>query len=340
MTGQTVVLTGASGFVAKHILVCLLRDGWRVRASLRDAARADEVRAAVMPHLPAGNERALSFVTLDMTRDEGWDAALEDADALVHTASPFPVVPPDDPEILIRPAVGGTLRALRAAHRSGVGRAIVTSSIVAIVGAPLPSGRDAYDEGDWSDPDPAVSGAYAASKTQAERAAWNFVRDEAPGMALTVINPAMVAGPPLDAHYGDSIALIERLWKGGDPMMPRTGLPFADVRDVAEAHVRALQRPETAGERIIVSAGSLWYAEVGRAIRDASPNSRAATWTAPDALIRFLARFSPTIRAAVPGLGKLDRLSNDRVRSLLGMDFIPAAEAVGATARWLDAHRR
>lgn len=338
MTGRTVLLTGGSGFVAKHILLGLLRAGHAVRASLRSPGRADEVRAAVLPYIPAGAERALSFVTLDMLNDQGWDAAMEGADALIHTASPFPIVTPDDPSVLIRPAVDGTVRALAAADRAGVRRAIVTSSIVAIVGAPLPPGRSEHDEGDWTDPDPALSGAYAASKTQAEQAAWLFAKDH-PHLALTVINPSMVAGPPLDDHYGDSVGLIERFWKGTDPMMARSGLAFVDVRDVAEAHLRALERPETAGQRIIVSAGSLWYAEVGRAIRAASPKSRAATHTAPDALVRFLGRFSPTVRAAVPMLGRIDRVSNARARELLGMEFIPPAEAIAATARWLDARR-
>lgn len=106
-----VLVTGASGFLAKHIVLALLRGGRAVRASLCDPARAAEVRQAVLPHLPAGAERGLSFVTLDLTRNEGWREAMAGAAALIHTASPFPIARPKDTEAVTRAAVGGTRRA-------------------------------------------------------------------------------------------------------------------------------------------------------------------------------------------------------------------------------------
>jgi dihydroflavonol-4-reductase len=115
MTSQkTVLLTGASGFIAKHICLQLLEKGFAVRGTVRSLARGSEVTDAVRPHLsdPDAIER-LEFVELDLTRDEGWASALEGIDVLMHTASPFPMVQPDNEEDLIRPAVDGTRRALR-----------------------------------------------------------------------------------------------------------------------------------------------------------------------------------------------------------------------------------
>ena len=112
---ETVVLTGISGFIAKHIALKLLAAGHTVRGSLRNLDRAGEVRAALAPHLDAAAMGRLSFAQLDLTQDAGWVSAMAGANALIHPASPFPIAQPKNPDDLIRPAVDGTLRALRAA---------------------------------------------------------------------------------------------------------------------------------------------------------------------------------------------------------------------------------
>jgi dihydroflavonol-4-reductase len=325
---DTIVLTGASGFIAKHILLQLLGAGHRVRATIRTPGRADEVRAAVLPHLPADAAQRLEFVTLDLGRDEGWGAALQGADALVHTASPFPIVQPKDPDELIRPAVDGTLRALGAARDAGVGRVVLTSSAVAVIdetkGFP-------QDETDWCKPDLPSTTPYARSKTLAERAAWDFVA-ETPGMQLTTINPCFVFGPLLDETYGSSVGFVKRLLSGRDPMLPDFALPLVDVRDVASMHLRALERPETAGRRYIAAEEAVAMSEMGRILKTVYPARRIPTRTAPSPLVRLLALFDPAARSILPKLGKVERLSNARARAEMDMRFIPAAEALKATA--------
>lgn len=93
-----VLLTGVTGFIAKRIALDLLNAGYYVRGSMRSLKRGDEVRAAVRPHLidPEAIHR-LSFVELDLTGDAGWRQALDGMEALVHTASPFPMAQPKDP---------------------------------------------------------------------------------------------------------------------------------------------------------------------------------------------------------------------------------------------------
>ena len=126
---QTVLLTGASGYIGKHIALQLLNQGFAVRASVRNLSRAAEVREAVLPHLidKSNLDSRLTFVELDLEKDTGWDAALSGVDALMHTASPFPIASPKNEDDLIRPAVEGTLRALRAAKSARVHRVILTS---------------------------------------------------------------------------------------------------------------------------------------------------------------------------------------------------------------------
>ena len=187
-----VLITGASGYIGKHVTLQLLNQGYEVRASVRKLSKSAEVRDAVTPHLIDSNNlnSRLTFVELDLEKDSGWSEALSGVDVLLHTASPFPLVSPKDENDLIRPAVDGTLRALKAAKAAGVKRVILTSSVAAIYGCELPAGVSAYDETFWSDVNhPVGRVAYTKSKTLAEKAAWDFVKIDAPEIALTTINP-------------------------------------------------------------------------------------------------------------------------------------------------------
>ena len=100
----------------------MLNQGYNVRASVRSLSKSGEVRSAVHPHLfdSSNLDSRLTFVELDLEKDSGWEIALKGADVLMHTASPFPLTSPKDENDLIRPAVEGTLRALRAAKNAGV----------------------------------------------------------------------------------------------------------------------------------------------------------------------------------------------------------------------------
>ena len=333
---QIVLLTGASGFIAKHIALKLLNAGYAVRGTVRKLDRADEVRDAVRPHLtdPAALDR-LSFVTLDLERDAGWAEALAGVDVLMHTASPFPIAQPRNEDALIRPAVDGTLRALRAAKAAGVKRVILTSSAAAVMGCDLPPGKAAYDEADWTDlARPGVS-AYEKSKTMAERAAWDFIASEAPDMQMTTINPTLVLGPPLDRHFGSSISIIERILNGADPAIPNFGISCVDVRDVADMHLAALTQDGTAGERFLVSERFVWFKEVADVLRQAYPDRKIASWVAPDFLLRILALFDASIKALVPQLGRKSVVSSAKAQQIMGIRFIPVPESIRDAAQFL-----
>ena len=332
---DTVFLTGATGFIAKHIIVQLLEAGYAVRGSVRNVDRADEVRNAVRPHLADTSvlDDRLGFVALDLARDEGWEGVMEGCSALLHTASPFPLQQPRTDEEIIRPAVDGTLRALRAAKEAGIGRVVLTSSAVAVMYGELPQGRAVYDESDWSQDDHPTQSPYGRSKTHAERAAWAFVASQAPGMRLTTINPVLVTGPALDANYGTSLQVIERILSGKDPMQPRFGIPVVDVRDVARMHVRALTTPEAEGQRILASESFLWMADMAHLLKEAYPERGIKDKVAPDWVIKALALFDKDIRTIIPQLGVPKRVSNRRARDLLGLEFIPARDSVLASAQ-------
>ncbi|MBL4811533.1 MAG: aldehyde reductase [Rhodobacteraceae bacterium] len=336
---QKILLTGASGYIAKHTALQLLDAGFTLRASVRNTAKADELRAALAPHLadPAALEQRFETVLLDLNDEAGWAAAAQGMDAIMHMASPFPMAPPKNEDDLIRPAVDGTLRALQAAADAGVTRFILTSSSVAIMDAELPEGRSVYNESDWTDPTKPSLRAYEKSKTLAEMAAWDFVAKTAPQIAMTVINPTLVTGPPLDANFGTSVELIERLLSGRDPMLPRIGFPMVDVRDVALMHLRALERPETAGQRYIGVQSFHWMPELGVALKAVYPSRKIATRTAPSFLVRIMALWDPAIRSVLPVLGIRKEGSNAKASAELGIEFRDALDAMRATAAALIA---
>ncbi|MEM7444741.1 MAG: aldehyde reductase [Pseudomonadota bacterium] len=337
---KTVLVTGASGFIAKHICLRLLNAGYHVVGSVRTAERGPEVVAAVSPYLDSqeGLSARLITVTLDLDRDDGWREALNGIDILIHTASPFPMGQPEDEQSVIRPAVEGTLRALRAARSAGVSRVVMTSSTVAIMNTALPPGRTVYDENDWSDLTRPTAIPYVKSKTLAEQAAWRFVEEEAREIALTVVNPAFVLGPPLDNHLGTSLLVIRRLLRSKDPALPNIGFASVDVRDIAEMHVRALSSPETVGRRIIGSDRFFWFLDMAKTLAAAYPDRKIAARRAPNWLVRILALFDKPVRSIVPNLDERLDLSNQLARDLLGMEFMDVEQSLLESAGYLIEH--
>lgn len=334
---QTVLLTGATGYIAKHIALKLLDAGYHVVGSLRDLSRAQEVINAVSPHLASSEnlEKRLRFVKLDLASDTGWAKSMEGVDILMHTASPFPFTQPKSDDDVIKPAVNGTLRALKAARDAGVKRVVLTSSFAAIMDTDLPPGKSEYDETMWSETDRPSVAAYSKSKTLAERAAWEFVNSQASDMALTVINPVMVLGAPLDNKFGTSVAVVQRLLQAKDPMLPRFGFAIVDVRDVAEMHLRALSCPESIGQRILAVHSFAWFVEFAQQLKTQFPSRKIVTRQAPNVVVRFLGLFDPAIRQITPRLGERISPSNNLAKRLLGMEFIPASISLKESADFL-----
>ena len=334
----SVLLTGASGYIGKHITLQLLNQGYEVRASVRSLSKSDEVRSAVLPHLldSSNVDSRLTFVELDLEKDSGWDSALKGIDVLMHTASPFPLSSPKDENDLIRPAVDGTLRALRAAKLAGVNRVILTSSVAAIYGRELPSGALAYDETMWTDVEhPVGRVAYTKSKTLAEKAAWDFVKSDAPEIALTTINPVLVLGAPLDKNFGSSISVVERVLNGSDPMLPDLKFALVDVRDVAKMHVDAIKNENTKGERILSSSETRSFVEIAKFLKGRYPKSKVKSAQAPTFIVRLLSLFDGSIKPILPQLGKPMNVSGAKAQRLLNINFIPVEVTLQESADFL-----
>ena len=334
---KQVLVTGASGYIAKHIVLQLLQSGYKVRGSVRSMSRSGEVRSAVQSELDGtvDLDEMLSFVELDLMHDDGWDEALTGIDVLVHTASPFPLTSPKDENELIRPAVDGTLRALKAAHSNGVKRVVMTSSTASVLYGDLPEGGAAYDESHWTDVNHPACSSYSKSKTLAEKAAWEFVETDGHDIDLTCINPGFVLGAPLDTTYGTSLEVMARMISGKDPAVPQLGFASVDVRDVAAMHVGAIANENSIGKRILSVSQFLWFVDLARTAKAEFPDRKIPTRLAPNWLIRFLSLFDGQIRTIVPLLGKSFDVSNQRAKSLLDVEFRDPRDSAIESIRYL-----
>lgn len=162
--------------------------------------------------------------------------------------------PPADEDLVIRPAVEGTLAVLRAAHKHRVKRVVITSSCAAIFGQHPENHKEPYTENDWTDV--TAVGAYEKSKTLAEKAAWDFHKSlpESERFELVVINPCIIFGPSLIPGDFASGLFINRIMSGAYPGMPKIHFAIVDVREVAKAHLQGIKVPEARNQRFIVAS--------------------------------------------------------------------------------------
>jgi dihydroflavonol-4-reductase len=326
---ETVLVTGGSGFLGGWCLVELLQHGYEVRTTVRDLEREAEVRAAVESQVDAGDR--LTVLAADLRDDEGWEQAVDGCDYVLHVASPFPPVQPKDPDELIVPAREGTLRVLGAALEAGARRVVVTSSVAAIGGG---TWKSPLDEENWTDLDHPKLSPYVRSKTIAERAAWDFVREAGATDRLAVVNPGAILGPLLSSDGSFSLQIIERLLEGM-PGVPRIGFSFVDARDVAAMQIKAMLAPEAGGERFIAVGQFTWMTEAAAVLRDRlGPGAaKVPKRNVPDLLVRALGVFDPSIRSVVGQLGRKQEYKNEKARTVLGWSPRPIDESIVETAQ-------
>jgi dihydroflavonol-4-reductase len=328
---KPVLVTGGSGFLGSWCVIELLRRGHRVRTTVRDLAREAEVRAAIGSEVDAGDR--LTIHAADLLADEGWEEAVEGCEHVLHVASPFPPAQPKDPDELIVPARDGTLRVLRASLAAGVERVVITSSVAAVAGSSRPSSEKLTEE-DWTDLGSDALSPYVRSKTTAERAAWDLVRERGEVDRVAVVNPGAILGPVLSEDRSYSLEAIERLL-GGMPGIPRIGFSFVDARDVADLQIRAMSAPEAGGERFIAVERFMWMAEVAAVLREElGPEApKVPSRSIPDFAVRAMGLFDPGVRGIVGQLGRKREYSSDKARRLLGWSPRPSRETVVDTAR-------
>ena len=303
MNNKKVLLTGISGYIGNHCAAELLKQGYRVRGSLRNLSKSEQVLQAIRTEVDPADK--VEFCQLDLLKDAGWDEAMQGIDFVLHVASPFINKEPKDENLYIKPAVEGTLRALKAAKKANVKRVVVTSSMVSMLENADKSIK--IDPNSWTNVQAKNVSAYAKSKTLAEKSAWDFINNQTGehAMELTVVNPGPVFGPTLSGNLsGASLGLFTQMMTGKLPLLPQAAINMSDVRDIAKIHVLALENESAAGKRFIVTTPNPYKFQEMAAILQSNGYPKVSTRLAPNFLLRFLGNFDREARSMRAFIGK------------------------------------
>jgi dihydroflavonol-4-reductase len=320
---KLVVVTGITGFLGSHIAIQLLNQGYQVRGTLRSLARSQNIEQVIMSHVTDAQTR-LSFVECDLLNDSGWDQAMEGADYVIHSASPFLAYLPKDEDDIVKPAVEGTLRVLAAANKHSIQRVVLTSSVAAAL-----YGDDitAQTELSWSNPTSKHVTPYYKSKILAEKAAWNYAQQA--NFEMSTVLPGLILGPVLESDYGTSAEVIIKLMNRSLPAIPNIGFTISDVRDVALAHILAMSSDNAKGERFLATGKFMWLNEIADVLRDHYPNHKIPQYSLPNWLAKLVACFDPALKTVIADLGFKHNIINHKTKTRL--KWQPRAEIQSIT---------
>jgi dihydroflavonol-4-reductase len=268
---RTIAITGITGFIAAHACQQLLSRGYAVRGTVRDTARVAATKLGSM----SGAADRLSIVEADLLKPGGFAEAFAGADGVLHMASPYTLESKNAQKELVDPAVQGTLQVLAAAAATpGLRRVVLTSSMAAVTDEP--DGR-ILTEADWNTKSSLTRNPYYFAKAEGERAAWAFMEREKPHFDLVVINPFLVIGPSLTPGLNTSNHIIVEALTGVFPAIMELTWGMVDVRDVALAHILALENPAAAG-RYLCAAESITMRQLVETLKPlAKPGDRLPT---------------------------------------------------------------
>jgi len=320
---EKVLVTGATGYIGLHCIHQLLNQGYAVNGSVRSPERKSEIIDALINHDTSVDN--LNLFTFNLTEDEGWDEGMEDCDYLLHVASPIALENHNE-DFFVKPAVEGVKRALKFAKKHNIKKVVLTSSVAAIFDSI--EEKTYYDESDWSDPNNPTISHYAKSKTLAEKAAWEFIEKENNPFELAVINPALVIGPTLSGDLGESNKAIQMVVTGKMPVAVPLQFGYVDVRDVAAAHILAMQNPKSNGERFALAEKDLWYKDVAKVLRK-NGFKKAPMFSVPLWMAKIMANFIKELKLTLPYLGRLRSVEKtSKAKDILGWKPRPAEESI------------
>ncbi|KAL2623420.1 hypothetical protein R1flu_003625 [Riccia fluitans] len=327
MAGNTVVVTGAAGYVASWIVKMLLERGYNVRGTVRNPD--DETKVGHLRNLPGAAER-LHLYRAELLADGDFDVVVDGADYLIHSASPVAFSAPDPMIEIVLPSVEGTLNVLRAAAKTKTLKRVVhTSSTAAIFFSPRFFNRsedEVVDESWWTDEEfcESVGLWYPLSKAKAERMAFEFVENTHPSFDFVSINIATCLGGWLNwnnLHWCTNEIkriIVGEEWQS-DPYPELRHTCSLDVEDAALAHILAIENPSAKG-RFMVCESSLSQAQFALILSKICPEYR----TKPDLKGMDEETFmKPAIK-----------FTTEKIKRL-GLEFTPAEEYLKKTVECL-----
>ena len=317
---KKVLLTGISGYIAMHCAKELLKRDYHINATVRNLDKVEDIKNALSALSLDVNK--IQFFQADLLSDDNWADAMADCEYVMHVASPYPLNQPKDENVLIKPAVEGTERVVSLAIKNNVKKIVLTSSVVAVS---VGHTKKEYSEEDWSFADKPIA-AYAKSKTLAEKKAWELIKHANTDTKLTVINPSGVIGPSLTSEISSTQLIIAGLMNGRIPVNLPIHIGYVDVRDVALAHIKALENPNSDGERIILSNTELWHKDVSKILKEGGYKAPWLTVSVPVA--KFLANVVPALKGAKRFLGKDMVKNTTKAEDILGISYIDIKKSI------------
>jgi dihydroflavonol-4-reductase len=300
-----------------------------------------EKELAFLRALPGAAAR-LELREADLLTPGAYDAAVAGCEYVMHTASPYVLDVKDPQKDLVDPAVQGTRNVLAACKKAGtVRRVVLTSSMAAITDEP--ESDHVLTEQDWNDKSTLDRNPYYFSKTLAEREGWRFVKEEGARFDLVVINPFMVIGPSLSPGINTSNQLFVDMLAGAYPGIMTLTWGFVDVRDVADAHLRAMETPSASGRYICAGETIAMRDVVALLAENGWGEGRKLPKVGLDCAIGdFTVRLSSYLQPKGVGsylrthVGRVPRYDTRKIQRELGLSFRPVRSAILDTVADLE----
>ncbi|KAH8655887.1 hypothetical protein BX600DRAFT_470467 [Xylariales sp. PMI_506] len=334
--GSLILVSGANGYIASHVVDQFLQAGYRVRGTVRSTARCAWLQAFFGERHGPG--KFSLFEVPDMAAPGAFDEAIKGAVGFAHVATP--VMQSFDPNEAVPVVEQGALNALRAAAKEpSVKRVVLTSSSTAAA-SPQPNKEFVIDANTWNDvavkdawAPPPYEGlqrrldVYSASKTQGEQAAWKFMREEKPSFVFNTVLPNANMGLVLSTEhqgYPSTAGWIRALWNGFEGHEDLKFNPpqyYINVQDNARVHVAATIYEDVEGERLFTFAYPYTWNDILAVFRKLYPQRKFID--------------------DIPDLGQdLSKVANERAEELLRRFGFPGwtslEESVKAVTDTLD----
>ena len=261
-----VFITGATGFIAQHIIKLLLAKGYEVVGTVRSVSKGEQMKSMMLP-----TDKFTYEIVKELSSPNAFDEVLakhNDIKYLFHAASPL-TFETDDPEnVILQPAIKGTENILRAAAKycPSLKRVVLTSSDAAMYSnGDETNPKLSFNEGSWNNTkyEDALKDnvtAYYASKAFAEKAAWEFIYSSRPQFDLVLINPSWVFGPKAydfdPKRFNSSNELIDDVLKlNHDSTIDNLAGGFISINDIAKVQVYAIETDALVSKRLLMTNG-------------------------------------------------------------------------------------
>ena len=333
MSEEIVVVTGASGYIGSHVVANLLLKGKKVRATVGNAGDPDRVNHLKNMKIVEGG--SLEIIEMDLFDSESVDKAIAGTTDVIHTAAAV-IVRSNNPQLkIIDPSVIGTKNVIEAIEKSEtVERFVHTSSTAAIRPENWEDGVTLTTETFASDAT-IENNPYGLAKYSAEMIVreWHEELDVGKRPKMVTIHPCMVFGPPLSPrHLRGSLSVIMMLVNRELPIILPMQINIVDVRDVAEAHVRALTMGEDKG-RYLTVAGEMMWADISKVLKEKYPKRKWPVRQLPYYIALFVCAFHPKVSISWARRHLKNKLYWDAgpAEKDLGMKWKPLNETINDT---------